>query len=396
MLPHHSQQFLRADGLGQEAFEPLRQSKGTELLGGVRGQRDDRDLLVAGQSPDFRRGFNAVLAGHLQVHQDQVVANLGSQRDGRVPAACRIHLIARPPEHVGHDALRHGVVFHQQNASGTAVDHRRARPCRRRGRLARHAQWDPHRKQAASPRLTLNLDLTSHQLEQAMHGSKPQAESRVPPPRPCLQRRKGFEQMRQTLRRDADPCVADRHFQHNPLFARTDGPRPQFHLARRRELHGIAQQLGDDLSHAHRVPDHGGGQRIQIRKQPQSLGVSFDAVLVEHALQQLGQVELRLFQGQVAAAQCRVLQGRIQQRQQLLGADAGRDHVLSLHVIQRRFQQQIRHPQDPGQRRADFVVEAGQKVALQTPQLLLALLRAATAELAGAVVHPKAEIGGLG
>ncbi len=73
MLGDGGQQLLGADGLGEEALEALLTAKGAVLLAGVGGQGDDRRRGVSRELADESGRFDTVQAGHLKIHENQVV-----------------------------------------------------------------------------------------------------------------------------------------------------------------------------------------------------------------------------------------------------------------------------------------------------------------------------------
>ena len=60
----------------------------------------------------------------------------------------------------------------------------------------------------------------------------------------------------------------------------------------------------------------------------------------------------------------RIFERDVQNFEQVLRAQARGGHVFALIFGQRRFEQQIRHPEDSAQGRADLVIQAGQKLPL--------------------------------
>ena len=153
------------------------------------------------------------------------------------------------------------------------------------------------------------------------------------------------------------------HRQYQPITGRLAvDPNMQFHAAVVRELHRVGQKMTQQLANPRRIADQRLRQpRFQRREQLQSLRLRRQRMLVERRLQQLPQAELALLQRKLPRFQRRIFQRGVQNFEQAFRAYSRRIHVFALLLIQIGFQQQVRHPDDPAQRRSNFVVQAREK-----------------------------------
>ncbi len=87
-------------------------------------------------------------------------------------------------------------------------------------------------------------------------------------------------------------------------------------------------------------------------------------------MERVSQRELGLLQQYLIGGERRIFERDVQNFEQVFGAKARCAHVFALIFSQRRFEQQIRHPEDPAERRADLVIQAGEELPLYFPKLI--------------------------
>ncbi len=76
-----------------------------------------------------------------------------------------------------------------------------------------------------------------------------------------------------------------------------------------------------------------------------------------HGFHQLRQAKFGFVKLQVPGRKSRILQGRVKEVEQVLGAQAGSRNVVVLFFVELGFEQQIRHAQDAAEGCTDFVVK---------------------------------------
>ena len=150
------------------------------------------------------------------------------------------------------------------------------------------------------------------------------------------------------------------------------------------ELHGVADQVGDDLANAFGIakPEHWQFTAVQIHQiQP------FAAGRLPKQRMQLGQqgveVELNLFQLQLAGFNLRQVENVVQNIQQGMAAAVDNIQIVALVFVQLGVQCQLGGPQNAVHRCANLVAHVGQKHRLGAVGLLCLSQRFADFDVGG-------------
>ena len=96
----------------------------------MRGHGDNRKLREARVGANPLRGLIAVHAGHLNIHQHEIVRGVPHGLHGFFPILRRIHLRRRGAQNFARQLLIQKIIFHQQNFG--VAQHRRRLGGRRR------------------------------------------------------------------------------------------------------------------------------------------------------------------------------------------------------------------------------------------------------------------------
>ena len=240
---------------------------------------------------------------------------------------------------------------------------------------------------AANAWLAVHGDLAAHLLDQALADHQAQARPAKATRRGTVGLAEGIEQARHLLRAHADAGVLDLHLQLKPLrrvrlHLHVNGHRTGFG-----ELDGVAGEVDQHLFQAqgvaHQVMRHLGAAH---HGKPQTLGarqLSDDRVhvgnhLVEGELAHLEQQPPRLDLGEV--------ENVVDDAHQVARSPLGLGDKLSLPLVQRGLQAQMRKPDDGVQRGADLMAHVGQEGALGLRCRFGLLL--GQGQLCGAAEHP--------
>lgn len=217
------------------------------------GQRDDgHSGQSAGglEATQLARHAQPVHAGHLHVHEDQVVAPLPGHVQCDRAIGGDVDLQALVGQHAFEDVDVDLVVFGQQQRR-----HPVAVGCG--DELGWHARivglwWFRRRQRQRDPELTAraghaaHTDLPAHELDHASRDGQAQAGAAVVPGDAAIGLREGLEDRLQLARRDADAAVLDREV--DLLRAAAGGARHgQLNATLGCELDGIAEQVGQRL-----------------------------------------------------------------------------------------------------------------------------------------------------
>ena len=137
---------------------------------------------------------------------------------------------------------------------------------------------------------------------------------------------------------NADARIADGELQQHALVVLLRNGHLQDDLSALRELHGIADQVGDHLPQAAGVAFHPRGRsRIDHAREFQPLLVRPERQHVVDVLQRAAEVEVQGLQVQLAGIDLREVEDVVDQRQQRLGARPDGVGVLALLVVEASF-----------------------------------------------------------
>ena len=233
------------------------------------------------------------------------------------------------------------------------------------GGAAVHQQRHMKTELGALARRAVHLDLAAHHLHQFLADGQAQATAAIAAGGAGVALGEGVEQLRLHLFADADAGVTDGQVQ-LPLLqgvaAPVDG---QADMAFGGELQGVAEQVHQHLFEPGRVAEDAlGHAALQADVQTQALFQGLGGEQAEGFGDQLFQVELDMFQLELAGLDPGVVEDVVDHRQQRApGAGDGID-IKALAAVQRCVLEQLQHAQHAVQRGADLVAHGGQEAAL--------------------------------
>ena len=220
-------------------------------------------LRMAGVALDEARGLQPVHAGHLPVHEDDVVGRAGVvllHRGHRLRASAhRVHLRHHARQRVGEDVARGRVVVDDQRAQAVMSWAGTTRPA---------AEPSPNQavkmKVLPSPGVALQPDLPAHQLHQPARDGEAEAGASVLAGGGHVRLREGLEQLGHLLRascRCRCPGPRSAAWPCRPVRSRSSAWTPD--LALGGELDRVVDEVGQDLAQAQRdrPPGSGGSRR---------------------------------------------------------------------------------------------------------------------------------------
>ena len=139
----------------------------------------------------------------------------------------------------------------------------------------------------------------------------------------------------------------------------------QAQVAGRRKLDGVAEQVDEDLLDAQGVTHEAARHlRCQVDAQLQPLFLDMADEQVVDVVEQHGQLEIQLFDAQLAGLDAREVEDVVDDAEQMVGRPADLADVLLLDGIERGQQAEVGQPEDGIERRAHLVRHVGQEVAL--------------------------------
>ncbi|OEZ48764.1 hypothetical protein DUGA6_63190 [Duganella sp. HH105] len=205
-----------------------------------------------------------------------------------------------------------------------------------------------------------------HQLHQLFGDRQSQAGAAVLAGGGAVGLREGIENARARFAGDADAGIV--HFE-----TQADGLRILVHhghldrdLAAVGELDGVAQQVEDDLAQPVRIAADGDRDIVGDRQfQADALGLRLWREDVVDIVEQLAEIEMDVFDGQLAGLDLGKIQDVVDDDQQVLARALDHAGVVALLFGQARGQQQFGHAEHAVHRRADFVAHGGEEGALR-------------------------------
>jgi hypothetical protein len=156
-------------------------------------------------------------------------------------------------------------------------------------------------------------------------------------------------------------------------------------MAGRRELDGVAEQIGEHLADPKRVAeDRGGDGRIQVAQQLEAFLLGRQ----RHRLQQLvhdrGDREGHVFELEAAGLDLREVEDVVENRQQRLRRQLHGREALPLFRRQLAVEREAGHAQDAVHRRPDLVAHVGEELAFRAARFHRLVARADEVGVAGA------------
>ncbi len=254
------------------------------------------------------------------------------------------------------------VAVHDQDAQAAHLVG--ARETRRR-RAGDAVEGQPHVEGAAPPHLTLHADGPAHHVHELAADGQAQPRAFLAAPRAAVGLPEGLEDAGLVLRRDPDAGVADPEPQPVVLVLLPLLVGQDHHLALLGELHGIAQQIDEDLAQAVGVTPH---QRRHtgpnVADQLQPLARGHGGHCQRRGLHHQPHIEGRFRQLQPTGLDLREIQDVVDQRQQCLRGLTGNLQEASLFTAQVGVQGQAQHADDAVEGGADLMGHLGQEGAL--------------------------------
>ena len=130
------------------------------------------------------------------------------------------------------------------------------------------------------------------------------------------------------------------------------------------ELDGIAKQVGEDLANPQRIADEiAAGLGRQRHRQCQPLLPRLKGKQAPDRIDELAHRERFAGEVEMSGFNFRQIEDVIDDRHHRLARAHDVDREVVLRVIERRLEQQLRHPDHAVERRADFMRDIGQKAA---------------------------------
>jgi hypothetical protein len=252
----------------------------------VRGQGDDVLAAVAARLrlPQLADRLVAVDAGHFDVHQDGVKLLLENDAQALDPRPDKPGLMAQLLQQRSQDPLIEAVVLEDQDPQRTVAPGRTRRlvrePRRRQGVLRGRPDLHAGGEGGAAARLALHRQIAPHQLAEPPGDRQPEARAAELAGDGIVRLAERPEDPLHRLRGDAHAGVAHLEFQaaapgrQGLAGARRPAADAHLHAAPLGELDRVADQVGENLPQAHRVPhDH-------RRRQPVEGPLERDALLL--------------------------------------------------------------------------------------------------------------------
>ena len=248
------------------------------------------------------------------------------------------------------------------------------------------------------PRLAFQPDTSAHEVCELAADGQPQPRPAVAARRAAVRLREGLEDGLLAVLRDADPAVSDRKPDRGLRPGLGYQPRLDDHLAARRELQGVADEVRQDLPDAPRIaPQALGDSRRDVADQLDPCRLGARGQQVGDVLQSFAQAEVGHLDRHLARLDLGKVEDVIDDRQQRFAAAPDRFGVVALVRRQPGFQQKPGHADDAVHGRADLVAHVRQELGLRPRRgfrlvarpFQLARLRF---ELGGALDDPRLQI----
>ncbi len=244
--------------------------------------------------------------------------------------------------------------------------------------------------------LALRPDPAAHPLGQALADGQAEPGATVAAIRGGVHLAERLEEAVEAVGGDADAGVPDHEVQLVTPRRDLEGLHGDADLARLRELHRVAQEIDQHLSHARGVPPQPDrGSVLEEVGELEALLACPGRDELERVLDALAQVERGLLQLQHAGFDLREVQDVVDEREEMIAAGADGLGELPLLGVQAGVHHQGRHADDGVQRGPDLVTHVGQELGLRLGGRLRRRLRAlqlglhdlALDELADLVAH---------
>ena len=335
-------------------------------VGSVRQRADNHQqrVRIAPVGLDHRTQRFGIDVRLLMVDQHHRIRLLGGGGDRQ-----RIEAGASAVDAVGQDAVLDELLAPRRALGVVAVDAQHAQARQRawfngRTRHARQRQVELEPEGAALALRAVGADRPAHHLDQQFADRQPQPGAAEAARGAGVSLGKFVEDGLQVFVRQPDPGIGDGDAQAAVLRPLANQAHVQQHIAGRRELDGVAEQVGHHLAdaawvaHQHlrqvrRIIDHQ-VQPARLRRQRLAAGERFKF---------MQQVEGNRFKIELARLDLGKVEDVVDQRQQALGAGVGHAGELALAFRQLGVEQQLEHADHAIHRGADLVAHVGQEGA---------------------------------
>ncbi|MCH2112595.1 MAG: hypothetical protein MK213_07035 [Planctomycetes bacterium] len=203
----------------------------------------------------------SIQAGHLAVHQNEVVTPLGEHLKSLLAIADRVNGQAKLLQHANGNLPVHRVVLGNQNPRRWQWGIRRSVGHIRIGDF-RARSSEPGRKVKLTSLIwsAVDLQISAHQTNNAVRDCQAQSSASKAPRCGDISLGKGREQALTIFWLDSNSRIEDGEFQANRIVMIViHGLDLNSHLTFLREFHGIAHQIRKHLAEAHRIPHQSSG-----------------------------------------------------------------------------------------------------------------------------------------
>ena len=355
------------DGLQQEARDVELLGLLAHLFPAERRHHDHGRRLAEGRiALDPPRRLQPVDARHPPVHEDDVVGTGGvvllHGRDRLLARSDDVHAIADVLQGVCQDVAGGGIVVGDQH--GQMLQLARVEPAARR--LGAEAQPGGEEKRAPHAGLALEPDLAAHQLHQPLADRQPETGAPVLAGRRHVGLGEGLEEARRLLRRHAGARVPDRKAQLDPLAGLLEQLRLQPDLAPFGELHGVVDEVRQDLAEAQGVAPQA------LRHRGRGVGQELEALLVRllsgHGRDRRDhfvELERRRLEVELPRLDLREIQDVVDDPEQRCPGVVDLADVVPLLGSHRGLQREVREADDRVHRSPDLVAHVGEEHGLQ-------------------------------
>jgi hypothetical protein len=234
------------------------------------------------------------------------------------------------------------------------------------GRLARVLpQRDPEAEARSAARLGLERDLASHQGQQAARDGKAEAGAVMAPVGLILDLVELPEDVGLKLLRDADAGILHGHEQRHLPVRPDHGLHAHEDMARVGELHGVADQVEQDLPHPPAIPDQRPcAVHVEVEPEPEIAPLEPRAQEAEDLEDHGQEVERLLVQHETAGLDLGIVEEVLDEFEQRLPGMADRLGEELLLGVEPRLPQELRHGDDAVHGRAEFVAHVGEEGGL--------------------------------
>ena len=226
-------------------------------------------------------------------------------------------------------------------------------PCTRR---RAHAEPDREVERRPGAGLAFEPDAAAHQLDQAAADRQAETGAAMLARRRHVGLRERLKQLRRLLGRHADPGVAHGALELHLLAGPLDQLDVEPNLAALGELHGVVDQVGQDLPETQRIAEQMfRDRRRDVRQELEALVVGLLRRQRRDRADHVVQPEVRGLDIEPAGLDLRKVEDVVDHGEQRRAGVVDLAHVVALLRGERRLERQMRQADDGVHRRADLV-----------------------------------------